>query len=193
MQRGLKRTARYLGIGGVASILFGVTILLWPGISLVSLALLFGAFAFTYGTLALGAGLSLLAHKSTEWVPYMLAGAAGIVIGVITFLHPGITVLTLTYLIGAWALVNGVLAILGAIDLWNEIDGALWLAIGGALSIVFATVVAIQPGAGLLAILWMIGTLAILAGSSQLGGAYLIHRFRKESMATRSAMQSNAA
>lgn len=59
MELGLKRTARYLGIGGVASILFGVTVLLWPGISLVSLTLLFGAFAFTYGAFALEAGMNL--------------------------------------------------------------------------------------------------------------------------------------
>src|SRR5690349_16720181 len=108
MDKALRRTARFLGVGGVASIVFGVVVLLWPGISLVALTALFGAFAFVYGTFAVGAGLTLLVHKSTEWVPYMLGGAAGILLGVITFLHPAVTVLVLAYLIAAWAFVVGV-------------------------------------------------------------------------------------
>src|SRR5581483_3539942 len=104
MDKLLTRTARFLAVGGAASMVFGVIVLLWPGISLVALTALFGAFAFVYGAFAVGAGLTLLAHRSTEWVPYMLGGLAGVLVGVITFLHPAVTVLVLTYLVAAWAL-----------------------------------------------------------------------------------------
>jgi uncharacterized membrane protein HdeD (DUF308 family) len=178
MEMALKRSARVLGVGGVALIVFGAIVLIWPGISLVALTALFGALAFVYGAFAVASGLYLLAHRSTDWVPYIVGGAAGVLIGVITFLQPQITVLTLTYLIAAWAFVVGVFQIAAGVDVWGEVPGAVWLAIGGAISIAFGILVAWRPGTGLLAILWLIGLYAILVGVSQLIGAYLIHQYR---------------
>ncbi len=175
---GLKRMARWLGVAGIASVVFGVILLLWPGISLVALTALFGAFAFVYGIFAFGAGLNLLAHKSTEWVPYIVGGLGGVVLGAITFLHPAVTALSLTYLIAAWAFVIGVFQIVAAIEMWSDLPGAIWVGVGGALSIVFGVLVAWQPGVGLLAIVWLIGLYAILGGLAQLIGAYRIHQFR---------------
>jgi uncharacterized membrane protein HdeD (DUF308 family) len=190
---GVKRMARWLGVAGVASIVFGVILLLWPGISLVALTALFGAFAFVFGAFAFGAGLNLLAHKSTEWVPYIVGGLAGVLIGVITFLHPGITALTLAYLIAAWAFVVGVFEIVAAIEMWGALPGAVWLAIGGALSIVFGILVAWRPGAGLLAIVWLIGLYAILGGIARLIAAYRIHQVRRELKAAAGATRPTPA
>lgn len=189
MDKALTRMSRLLGVAGVASIVFGVTVLLWPGISLLSLTLLFGAFAFVYGTLAIGAGLYLLAHRSTEWVPNVAGGVAGVIIGVITYLHPGITDLTLVYLVAAWAFVVGVFEIMAAIDMRGMLPGAMWLGLAGALSVVFGIVVAFRPGAGMLAILWLIGIYAILAGVTRLVAAYRIHQFHGDVKAVGAAMR----
>lgn len=177
MDKALTRMSRLLAVSGVASIVFGVTVLLWPGISLLSLTLLFGAFAFVYGTFAIGGGLYLLAHRSTEWVPYVVGGVAGVIIGVITYLHPGITDLTLVYLVAAWAFVIGVFEIVAAIDMRGALPGAVWLGLAGGLSVVFGIVVAFRPGAGMLAILWVIGFYGIVAGVARLVAAYRIHQF----------------
>lgn len=192
MDTAFKRMARWLGIAGVASIVFGATLLLWPGISLVTLTILFGAFAFVFGTFAFGAGLNLLAHRSTEWVPYIVGGLGGIVVGVVTFLLPGITELTLAFLIAGFALVVGVYEILAAIEMWGVLPGAVWFGISGALSIIFAIVVAWRPGTGLLAIVWVIGVYAIAGGISQLIAAYRVHQFHSEVKATVGAMQRSA-
>ena len=180
MDMAVKRMARFLGVGGVASIVFGVIVLLWPGISLVALTVLFGAYAFVYGVFAVAAGLYMLARGGNQWVPYIVGGAAGVLLGVITFLRPGITDLTLAYLIAAWAFVVGVFEIAAATEMWGEVAGAVWLAIGGVLSIAFGVLVAWRPGTGLLAILWLIGFYAILAGVSRVIAAYRIHQFRSD-------------
>lgn len=193
MDKGLTRMSRLLGVAGVASIVFGVAVLLWPGISLLSLTLLFGAFAFVYGTFAIGAGLYLVAHRSTEWVPYVAAGAAGVIIGAITYLHPGITDLALVYLVGAWAFVVGVFEIMAAIEMRGTLPGAVWLGLAGALSVVFGIVVAFRPGAGMLAILWVIGFYAILAGVSRLVAAYRIHQFHGDVKAVAAAIRPTQA
>lgn len=194
LDRPVKRMARWLGVGGVASVVFGVTLLLWPGISLLALTALFGAFAFIYGTFAMGAGLSLLAHRSTEWAPYVIGGAAGVLLGVITFLHPAITELSLAFLIAAFAFVAGVFQIIAAIDMWSDTKDAIWFGISGVLSIVFGALVVWHPGAGLLAFVWLIGLYAILVGVAQLVGSYRIYQLRREAkgVATGAARSTHA-
>ena len=178
MDKALSRLSRWLIVGGLGNIIFGGIILIWPGISLEALTIVFGAFALVYGLFAIGAGLNLLAHKSTDWVPFTIGGLGGVVVGVITFVHPAITALSLTYLIAAYAFIAGMSMIIAAIDMWSTLEGAGWLALTGVLSVGFGVLVAIQPGAGVLAILWIIATYAILAGATQFVAAWRINQFR---------------
>ena len=187
LDKAVTRSWRYLVLAGVASVVFGAITLLNPGISLVALTALFGAFTFVFGAFGLAGGLDMLAHRSTEWVPYVLGGLAGLAIGAVTFFRPGLTDLALIYFIAAWAIIVGVYQIIAALDLWGVVKGAAWLALSGALSIVFGALVAIQPGSGALAILWLIGLYAILAGVSQLVAAY---RIRSVQMEVRSDVKS---
>jgi uncharacterized membrane protein HdeD (DUF308 family) len=189
MDKALKRSARYLAFGGVAAIVFGAIVLVWPGISLVALTALFGAFALVYGALAVASGLNLLAHKRTDWVPFVLGGLVGVGIGVVTFFRPGITALALVYFIAIWAIMTGVFEIVAAIDMHGEVNGAYWIGIAGALSILFGGIVAIWPGAGALAILWLIGIYAIVGGIIRLVAAYRIHEFRSTAKAAVGALR----
>ena len=193
LERAMSRSAVYLGVAGVASIVFGGVTLFWPGITLVALTFLFGAFAFVYGAFALGSGLNLLAHRSTDWVPYVLGGLAGVVLGAVTFFAPGLTDLTLLYIIAAWAIIIGVFEIIASLDLRDVVKGAGWLAASGGLSIVFGAIVAARPGSGALAILWLIGIYAILAGATRLYAAYRMYRVEsnvKRAVATTMQPQS---
>ena len=193
MEKGLTRMSRLLAAGGVASIVFGAVVLFWPGISLLALTSLFGAFAFVYGSFAVGTGLYLAAHKSSDWAPYVAGGLAGVIIGIITFLSPAVTDLTLVYLIGAWAFVIGVFQIVAAIDGWKELPGAAWVGVSGLLSVLFAIITAFRPGASMLAILWVIAFYAIAAGVSQVVAGYRIHQFQGKVKATVGQMQPTKA
>src|SRR5690242_19954973 len=173
----MSRSAVYLGVSGVAAIVFGAIALFLPGITLVVLTLLFGVFAVVSGVLALGSALNLLAHRSTEWVPYLLGGFAGVLIGGATLLYPGLTAIALVYLIAGFAIVAGGFELIGSLQLRGAVSGAGWLAAAGVLSVVFGVLVAItQPAAGALAIVWLIGVYAILTGGSRLIGAYRTYR-----------------
>jgi uncharacterized membrane protein HdeD (DUF308 family) len=180
LEKAMSRSAVYLGLAGVVSVVFGVVTLFWPGITLVALTALFGAFTLVYGAFALGSGLNLLAHRSTEWVPYILGGLAGVVIGAVTFFSPSLTDLTLLYFIAAWAIVVGVFEIIASIDVRDMVKGAGWLAASGGLSIAFGVIVAIRPGSGALAILWLIGGYAIVAGAIRMFAAYRIRAVEKD-------------
>lgn len=192
LERAVSRSAVYLAVIGVASIIFGAVTLFWPGITLVALTALFGAFALVYGALALGSGLNLLAHRSTEWVPFVLGGLAGVAIGAVTFFYPGLTDLTLLYIIAAWAIIIGVFEIIASLELRDVVKGAAWIALSGGLSIVFGAIVAIRPGSGALAILWLIGIYAILGGAARLYAAYQIRTAEKDVKQMAASMQAQS-
>jgi uncharacterized membrane protein HdeD (DUF308 family) len=157
---------------GVAAIAFGVIALAWPNLTFVALLALFGAFALIEGAFTLGAGLNLVAERQTSWVPYLIGGLAGIAIGAVTFLWPGITALTLVYLIAFWAIIIGIFEFIAALELAGELQGDWMLGLAGILSVAFGVLVALDPRSGALSVIWIIGLYAILAGVTRLVLAY---------------------
>ena len=148
---------------GIAAILFGILAFVWPGLTLVTLVLLYGAFALVDGVLALIAAFTGSAKPVPTWW-LVVIGLLGIGAGVVTFLWPGMTAVLLVVFIGAWALVHGIFEIIGAIQLRKEIDNEWMLILGGALSVLFGLIVLIAPGAGALGLVWAIAAYSILFG-----------------------------
>ncbi len=178
MDQAITRSSRLLALAGVAGIIFGIVALVWPGITLIALVALFGAYAFVAGVFTLAAGLDFAGERASHWVPMLLGGLAGIAIGVVTFFRPGITALALVFLIAAWAIVTGVFEVVTGIEFTGQVKGswALWLA--GLFSIAFGVLIAVNPGSGVLAILWLIGFYAILGGVLRLVFAYRMRNDR---------------
>jgi uncharacterized membrane protein HdeD (DUF308 family) len=149
---------------GIAGILFGVLAFIWPGITLLTLVIFYGAFALVDGVFALiaaakGRGTTAM---PTWWL--VLVGLAGVLAGIATFLWPGLTALLLVIFIGAWALIRGIFEIIGAIQLRKEIDNEWWLILSGAISVLFGLIVLIAPGAGALGLIWAIAAFSIVSG-----------------------------
>src|SRR5260370_3031937 len=107
MDQAITRSSRLLALAGVAGIIFGIAALVWPGITLIVLVALFGAFALVAGVFTLVAGLDFATERASHWVPLVLGGLAGIAIVVLTFFRPGITALPLILLIAVWAILPG--------------------------------------------------------------------------------------
>jgi uncharacterized membrane protein HdeD (DUF308 family) len=149
---------------GVAWILFGMAIFAQPGLSLVTLTLLFGFFALVDGVSNAASALGGRQEYDNWWV-LLLWGLAGILVGVLTFLSPGVTALGLLYYIAIWAIATGVLGIVTAVRLRKEIEGEFWLGLGGLASIAFGVLLVARPGAGALTVLWLIACYAIAFGA----------------------------
>jgi uncharacterized membrane protein HdeD (DUF308 family) len=148
---------------GVLAILFGVAVFIWPEISIAVLVGLFGFFVLLTGILALIAAFRRRQSDEQRWL-LVVEGILGIVAGVLVFFWPNITALLLLYFIAAWAIVTGIFEIIAAIQLRREIHNEWLLALAGVASLLFGILLVIQPGAGALAILWVIGAYAIIFG-----------------------------
>jgi uncharacterized membrane protein HdeD (DUF308 family) len=152
-----------LVLRGVLDVLFGIAAFAWPGITLAVLAILYGAFALVDGCFAIAAAV-VGRPRGMPWWALLVEGVLGIAVGAITFFWPGITVLALLIMVASWAFATGVLEIVAAVRLRNEIRGEWLLALSGLLSIALAVTLVVNPAAGVVAVSWMIGAYAITFG-----------------------------
>jgi len=148
---------------GVFAVIFGGGAFIWPAITLAALVLLYGAYAVVEGVMAVAAAMIGRRPGAFPW-GMLLAGWASIVVGVITFLWPGLTALALLYFIAVWAVVRGIFEIIAAVQLRKEIQNEWLLGLSGLLSIVLGLFLMFAPGAGILALLWWVGATAIVFG-----------------------------
>jgi uncharacterized membrane protein HdeD (DUF308 family) len=163
---------------GIAAIVFGILAFMWPALTLVTLVLLFGAYALVDGVFAL-----IAAFRRGEGVPrgwLVLTGLLGLAAAATTLFYPGFTALALVLFIGSWSIVRGVFEIVGAIQLRKEITGEWLLILSGLMSILFGVIVFIAPGAGALALVWLIAIYSIVFGALLTGLAFRVRRYRSD-------------
>src|SRR5712692_5764781 len=147
---------------GIAAVLFGVITLVWPKLSLTVLVLVFGVFAVISGITAVVAALR---NTGEQWWGLLLfEGILGILAGVIALVLPGITALAFLYLLAAWAIITGILEFIAPLSFPMSAGRGVLMALAGVLSVVFGILIAAQPAAGLLAVVWLIGVYAIVFG-----------------------------
>ena len=163
----LVRNWGWIALRGLIAILFGVFTLFRPGITLVTLVLLFGAFALADG-LFMAVSAVTNRHGEPRWGTLLLGGVLGIVAGMVTFLWPGITAVALLALIALWAIVTGLAEISAAIQLRRVITGEWLLVLAGLLGVAFGILLIARPAVGALAVVFWIGMYAIFAGVLQL-------------------------
>jgi uncharacterized membrane protein HdeD (DUF308 family) len=144
---------------GVLAIVFGILALIWPGITVLALALLFGAFVLVNGVMLLIASYRRRADGGQR-PALIVAGVLGLLAGLVTLIWPGVTTLVLVVLIGAWAVVTGLAEIWGAAQL-----RAGWLpALIGALTVIAGVLILVRPGVGAVALATVLGIYAIVVG-----------------------------
>src|SRR5262245_35213184 len=148
---------------GLAAIAFGVLTWSQPGLSLAVLVLFFGAYSLVDGVLGVWTAIAGREHHEHWWV-FLLEGLLGVGVGILTFFAPGVTAIALLFYIAIWAIGTGVLEIVAAVRLRKEIDGEWMLILAGLASVVFGVLLMAQPGAGALALIWLIGSYALVFG-----------------------------
>ena len=154
---------------GILAVLFAIMTFTVPGLTLVTLVLLYGVYALADGLTALFVGGS-----SRSW-SLVLAGVVGVLVGISTFILPGITAVALLYLIAAGAIVRGVFEIVTAIELRKEIRHEWLLVVAGLFSILFGLALVANPVAGALAVVWIIGAYAFIFGLMMIVLSFRLH------------------
>lgn len=148
---------------GLLAAAFGVIALAWPALTLGGLVILFGIYVILEGILAIAAGLQRRLRQKMDWF-LLLEGLAGVAVGILAFIWPGITAVVLLLFIAVWAIITGIIEIAAAVELRKEIAGEWLLALSGIASILIGILLVASPGTGALAVVWLIGIYALLFG-----------------------------
>ena len=163
-----------LALRGLAAVVFGLLTFFLPGITLLTLVLLFGAYALVDGVVNVIAFFRLMSH---HWA-LLVEGLVGIIAGILTFAWPQITALVLLYVIAFWAIFTGVFEIVAGIRLRKVIANEWLLLVMGVLSLVFGVAILLAPGLGALAIVLWIGAYALVFGIMLLAFAFKLRGHR---------------
>src|SRR3954451_23410024 len=165
------RFAVLLGVRGLLAVVFGVLVLIWPGITVLALAFVFAAYVLADGIGMIISGFG--ARGGRRW-SYVLAGVVGVIAGLAAAFWPAVTVLVLVLWAGAWAVVTGVLEIAAALR--REGSGRWLVALAGVLSIVAGLFILIWPRIGALALATVLGVYGLAAGVFFLWAAWQVRR-----------------
>jgi uncharacterized membrane protein HdeD (DUF308 family) len=147
---------------GILAIVIGILAFVWPGITLISLVLLFGIYAAADGILAIASAITGHTPMPRWWLA--VVGIAGLAAAFMAFTRPGFTLAVLIVVIAAWAIVSGIMQIIGAIQLRKEIDNEWFLILSGIAAVIFGGILLFRPGLGTLALIFTLGTFAVVEG-----------------------------
>jgi uncharacterized membrane protein HdeD (DUF308 family) len=143
-----------------------VVILIWPGISLFALAIVFGVFTAVNGVVGLITAIRSPALSGRGWL--VLSSLISIAFGVFVLARTDMSALALLYVVGAYAITLGIVTIGGGF--WLPFDGGdrALLVLTGLVSILFGIVMFAKPGAGALVLLALIAAYELVKGVSEL-------------------------
>lgn len=150
-------------IRGIAAVIFGILVFMWPPGAWVAIGYLFGAYALIDGVFAIVAAVRA-AQTHERWWPFVLEGIVGLAIAAIAIYDVLILIAAIFITIAAWAFVTGVLEIVAAIQLRKHISNEWLLIVAGVCSILFSVLMIWHPFVAALAISYIVAAYAIVFG-----------------------------
>jgi len=160
---------------GIAAIVFGLLAFALPGLTVLTLALVWGSYAIVDGAFALIYGAR--GGGKRRWA-YVFVGIIGVIAGLVAFFWPRETAIILVLIIGFWAVAIGIFEIIYAIQYRRAIAHPWAVGLSGLLSAGVGLFFVMFPGAGALSLIWVIAAYAILYGVLMIVAAFHLQRWR---------------
>ncbi|UKA60634.1 HdeD family acid-resistance protein [Arthrobacter sp. FW306-2-2C-D06B] len=175
-QQLFKGSGTALIIRGIAAVLFGILVVVWPGVSVLAMVILFGVYAVFDGVTNIA---HYVTRKRRRSVSQLLGGIISVLAGLVAFVWPGITALSLALVIGLWALILGVSQMALAFEVKKTV-GSWWLwLITGIVTTVFGLFLVVLPGPGILSLLGLLSSFAVLVGILLIASGAALRRLGK--------------
>ena len=165
-----------LVLQGVLGIAVGILAIIYPDLALATIALLFAVWAIASGVAQLTAGWRVAEARGKSW-PFLVAGAVSVIAGVLAVLYPGVTILYLVLLLGAWIFISGAMEIYTAWQIRNEVTGEWILALIGILRIAVGAIILAMPIVGAVLTAALFAVWALLSGIAALALGWRLRQF----------------
>jgi uncharacterized membrane protein HdeD (DUF308 family) len=170
----LARVGRHWGwvlAFGVVTVLTGLLVLVWPGPTIVVVAVLFGIQLVVAGIYRFVAALAAGEESGSTRVLLALLGVLSFIVGLYALRHILITIAVLALLFGIFWIVNGAVEVFTALSN-REMQSRGWIAATGVLSIVIGVVVLVYPAISLATLAILLGIWLLVLGAMQIALAF---------------------
>ncbi|WP_026421683.1 HdeD family acid-resistance protein [Actinokineospora inagensis] len=152
---------------GLVTVAAGVAILVWPGVAVVTVAVILGIHFIVAGAYRSVTALTRDIDNTALRVLYLLLGLLLVVVGLLCLRSPWQASAVLVVLFGLSWVVNGVVEMFHGVN-----GGGGWTIASGVISLLAGLVVLIYPAPGLAAIVWLFGvSLVVIGGTVTISGA----------------------
>ena len=161
-----------LMVRGTVAVVFGLVAMTWRMETAVVLVLVWGVWAVCDGVALLAQAFTGEATDGRWWA--VAVGVIALVVGVLAVARPGLAAVTLTWLLGAWAIVRGGVEMLAGVSVSGR---HRWLLLGGGtLSILIGLLFVLNPGGAAVALAFLLGVLAVGWGIVYLATGFELRR-----------------
>lgn len=160
-----KEISNFIIIRSVAYIVFGLLALIWPGITLATLAVATAIWLLVAGVIGV---FTSVANRDEyqHWVVRLLLSVLQIGVGAYLVQRPAITITTYMLIIGLAFMVEGVVELVQSFMVKGMDAGMMLLTIiGGILSIIAGVIIWRYPVSGSLSFVWVVGLIALINGT----------------------------
>jgi uncharacterized membrane protein HdeD (DUF308 family) len=166
-------------IRAISLVVLGFLAILWPGLTLITLAVIFGIYLLVNGIMDVIIGIRSHGHDHS-WFLKIVLGFFELVVGVF-IIHRGtlLTIATFILLLGLIFIFQGIAELVSSFRGSRDIGGRLWHILLGLLGLVAGIVVLRQPVASGIAFTWFLGFYALFAGTVGIAASLGLRSLKK--------------
>lgn len=161
MQKILQENWWVITLRGIIGILFGLVALFLPGVTILSLVLIFAAYMLVDGAFSVAGALRAF-NKNAPWGWILLNGIISIIAAILAVLWPAITAVVFVLLVAAWSIIAGAMQLVAGYRMNQRARGRGWLIFSGIVSILFGALLVLSPILGAIVLTWWIGAYVLV-------------------------------
>ena len=158
---------------GIITLLIGIVALVWPGRTLLVVAVLFGIQLIVMGIFRFAAAFASDDRTGGSRALLALLGVLSLIIGLYAARHVLVTLLALALILGIFWIVSGAVELFTAMS-HRQLAHRGWNAVMGIVSVLAGIVVLVYPGISLLVLAVVLGIWLIVFGAMQIMVAFRI-------------------
>jgi uncharacterized membrane protein HdeD (DUF308 family) len=170
----LKSHSTSLILIGVLAVIIGIVAIAWPGVTILSLVILFSVYAFV------DAGLQTMrAFSSRSAGPvlgHLLLALIDVAAGLFALAWPAPTAYVLVIVVAAWALAGGVAEIGAGFQIGERAGTRALFILAGLVSVLFGVLLFARPGVGAVTLALLFGLYALIYGFSQITAGFQVRQ-----------------
>jgi uncharacterized membrane protein HdeD (DUF308 family) len=169
---------------GIFMVLFGIIVLVSPGIALLTLVFVFGFYAILDGVSAITIGVRSRGEPNWGWL--IVQGVVSALAGVVALIWPDLTALAVLFVVAFWAIMLGIGEIGGAFASRKRRSHAWgWTLAAGILNVVLGIVLLASPASGILALVWLVGIFTLAGGVTLILLAFRVRQGQRAPVSSR--------